>query len=151
VLGNFLLLFVIFILVLAIMNMTLIYLIISELTLFYLLMYSIILLLVYFDYMLRVVRLELCLCIALHRACSLGQWVSGRYCVGEVPRPYFSTITPYSLDHEVYHGSDSPVEFSVVLLPIIRIVEYHYYRKVIAMFMIFLSNITMHKYNLFLR
>ena len=50
-----------FILVLATMNMTLIYLIISELTLFYLLMFSIILLLVYFDYMLSIVRLELCL------------------------------------------------------------------------------------------
>ena len=44
--------------VLAIMNMNLIYLIISELTLFYLLMFLIILFLVYFDYMLSVVRLE---------------------------------------------------------------------------------------------
>jgi len=68
-------------------------------------MFSTILLLVYFDYMLSVVRLELCLCIGSYSACSLGQWVSGRYCVGEVPRPYLSTITPYSLDHEVDRGS----------------------------------------------
>ena len=78
------------------MSMTLIYLIISELTLFYLLMFVIILLLVYFDYTLSVVSLELCLCMGSHSACSLGQWVSGRYCVGEVPRPYLSPITPYS-------------------------------------------------------
>jgi len=128
VLGNFLLFIVVFILVLAIMNMSLIYLTISELTLFYLLMFSIILLLVYFDYMLSVVRLELYLCIGSYNACSLGQWVSGRYCVGEVPRPYLSMITPYSPDCEVDRGSDSPVESYVVLLPSIRTVEHHYYR-----------------------
>jgi len=75
--------------------------------------------------------------------------VSGRYCVGEVLRPYLSTITPYSLDHEVDHGSDSPVESSLVLLPSIR--TDHYYREVIAIFKIFIGNITMRKYNLFLR
>jgi len=133
------------------MNMTLIYLIISELTLFYLLMFSIILLFVYFDYMLSVVRLELCFCIGSYSAYSLGRCVSGGYCVGEVPRPYLSVITPYSPEPEVDHGSDSPVESFVVLLPIIRIVEHCYCREVIAMFMIFLANITMHKYNLFLR
>jgi len=69
------------------MNMTLIYLIILELTLFYLLMFLIILFLVYFDYMLSVVRLELCLCIELYNAYSLGRWVSDRYCIGEVSRP----------------------------------------------------------------
>jgi len=133
------------------MNMTLIYLIISELTLFYLLMFSIILFLVYFDYMLSVVRLELCLCIGSYSAYSLGQWVSGRYCVGKVPRPYLSTITPYSPDREVDRRSDSPIESFVVLLPSIRTVEHHYYREVIALFMIFLGNVTMHKYNLFLQ
>ena len=66
------------------MNMTLIYLNILELTLFYLLMFLIILFLVYFDFMLSVVRLELCLCIGSYIAYSIGRWVSGRYCVGEV-------------------------------------------------------------------
>jgi len=93
------------------MNITLIYLIISELTLLYLLMFSIIFLLVYFDYMLSIVILELCLCIGSYSAYSLGQWVSGRYCVGEVPRPYLSAITPYSPDHEVDCRSDSPKSF----------------------------------------
>jgi len=131
--------------------MTLIYLIISELTLFYFLMFLIILLLVYFDYMLNIVRLELCLCIGSYSTYSLGRWVRGRYCVGEVPRPYLSEITPYSLEHEVDHGSDSCVESFVFFVPIIRIVEHHYYREVIDMFLIFLANITMHRYNLFLQ
>jgi len=112
-------------------------------------MISIILLLVYFDYMLSVVSLELCLCIGSNSTCSLGQWVSGRYCVGEVPRPYLSLITPCSPDHEVDCGSDSPIKSFVVLLPSVGTVE-HYYREVIALFIIFLGNITMHRYNLFL-
>jgi len=124
-------------------------LIISKLTLFYLLMFSIILLLVYFDYMLSIVRLELCLCIRLYSTYSLGRWVSGRYCVGKVPRPYLSTITPYSPELEVDRGSDSPIESFIFLLLIITIVEHHYYKEVIGMFMIFLANITMHRYNLF--
>jgi len=128
ILGKLLFFFVIFILVLATMNMTLVYLIILELTLFYLLMFSIILLLVYFDYMLTIVRLELCLCIGSYSAYSLGRWISGRYCVGVVPRLYLSTITLYSPKLEVDHENDSPIEFFVFLLLIIRIVEHHYYR-----------------------
>ena len=93
----------------------------------------------------HIVRLELCLCIGSYSAYSLGRWVSGRYCVGEVPRPYLSTITPYS----------PKPESSVVLcsphIMIIRLVEHHYYREVIAIFMTFLANITMRRYNIFLR
>ena len=102
-------------------------------------MFLIILCLVYFDYMLSTVRLELCLCIGSYSAYSLGLWVSDRYCVGEVLTVFISH----------YHGSDSPIESFVFLLSIIRIVEHHYYREVIAMFMIFLADITMHRYKLF--
>ena len=66
-----------------------------------------------------------------------------------MPRPYLSAITPYSLELEVDRRSDSPIESFVFLCPIIRIVEHHYYWEVIAMFMIFLANITMRRYNLF--
>jgi len=92
------------------MNMTLIYLIILELTLFYFLMFLIILLLVYFDYMLSVVRLELCLCIGSYSAYSLGRWVSDRYCVSEVPltvlNAYFipSTMAQYSMISTIKHS-----------------------------------------------
>ena len=77
--------------------------------------------------MLSVVRLELYLCIGSYSAYSLGRWVSDRYCVGEVPRLYLSMITPYSLEVEVDHRSDSPIDSFVFLLPIIRIVKHHYY------------------------
>jgi len=99
--------------------------------------------------MLSVVRLELCLCIGSYSAYSLGRWLSDRYCVGEVPRPYLSAITPDSPKLEVDRGSDSPIESFVFLLPVIRIVEHDYYTEVLAMFMIFHVNITMHRYNLF--
>jgi len=106
------------------MNMTLIYLNILDLVLFYLLMFLIILFLVYFDYMLSVVRLELCLCIGSYSTYSLGQWVSDRYCVGEVPRPHLFVITPYSPELEVDRRSDSPVESFDNIVRILRIYSY---------------------------
>jgi hypothetical protein len=132
------------------MNSTLFYSIISELTLLYLIMFSIILFLVYFDYMFSIVGLELCLCIGSYSACSLDRWVSGKYCVGVVPRLYLSAITPYISDHEVDHRSDNLVESFVILLLNIGLVEYPYYTEEIALFLIFFGNITMHRYNLFL-
>jgi len=107
VLGNFFYFIVIFIIVLPTMNSILFYSTILEFTLLYLIMFSIILFLVYFNYMLSIVGLELCLCIGSYSACSLGRRVSDKYCVGMVPRPYLSTNTPYILDREVDHGSDS--------------------------------------------
>jgi hypothetical protein len=69
------------------MNMTLVYSIILDMTLLYLIMFSIIVYLVYFDYMLSIVRLELHSNIGSYSACSLVPWVSGQYCVGVVPIP----------------------------------------------------------------
>jgi hypothetical protein len=131
------------------MNMTLVYSTILDMTLLYLLIFLIIMFLVYFDYMFGIVGLELCLCIGSYSACSLDLWVSGKYCVGVVPIPYFPTIAPYILDREVDRGSDSPVESFVVLLSI-GPVEHNYYREVIAIFFIFLCNILMHRCNLVL-
>jgi hypothetical protein len=76
------------------MNMTLVYSIILDMTLLYLIMFLIILSLVYFDYMLGIVRLELYLSIGSYSACSLDRWVSGKYCVDVVPIPYFPAIAP---------------------------------------------------------
>jgi hypothetical protein len=131
------------------MSSTLFYSIISDLTLLYLIMFSIILFLVYFDYMFSIVGLELCLCIGSYSACSLDRWVSGKYCVGVVPRPYLSAIAPYIPDREVDRGSDSPVESFVALLPSIGLAEQTYYIEVIAMSLVFSGNITMHRCNLF--
>jgi hypothetical protein len=86
-------------------------------TLLYLIIFSIILFLVYFDYMLGIVRSDLYLSIGSYSACSLISWVSGKHCVGVVPIPYLPAIAPYILDRMVDHRSDSPVESSVVHLP----------------------------------
>jgi hypothetical protein len=59
-----------------------------------------------------------------------------------VPIPYFPVIAPYIPDHVVDRGSDSPIESFVVHLPSIGQAEHNYYREVIAMFFIFLCNIT---------
>ena len=75
------------------------------------------------------------------------QWISDRYCVGEVPRPYLSVITPYSLELEVDRGSESHVESFVFFLP--KDCRAPLLWEVIALFMTFLANITMHRYNLF--
>jgi hypothetical protein len=99
------------------MNMTLVYSIILDMTLLYLIMFSIILFLVYFDYMLGIVRLELYSSIGSYSACSLISWVSSKHCVGMVPIPYLPMIAPYIPDHVVDRGSDSPVESSVVHPP----------------------------------
>jgi hypothetical protein len=77
---------------------------------------SITLFLVYFDYMLGIVRLELYSSIGSYSACSLDRWVSGKYCVGVVPIPYFLAIAPYISDRVVDRRSDSPVESFVVHL-----------------------------------
>jgi hypothetical protein len=132
------------------MNMSLVYSVILDMTLLYLIIFSIILFLVYFDYMLGIVRSDLYSSIGSYSACSLISWVSGKHCVGMVPIPYLPTIAPYILDHVVDRGSDSPVESSVVHLPSIGQAEHNYYREVMAMFHIFLSNITMRRYNIFL-
>jgi hypothetical protein len=132
------------------MNMTLVYSIILDMTLLYLIIFSIILFLVYFDYMFGIVRSDLYSSIGSYSAYLLISWVSGKYCVGMVPIPYLPTIVPYISDRVVDRGSDSPVESSVVHLPSIGQAKHNYYRKVMAMFYIFLSNITMRRYNLFL-
>jgi hypothetical protein len=132
------------------MNMTLVYSIILDMTLLCLIMFSIILFLVYFDYMLGIVRSDLYSSIGSYSACSLISWVSGKHCVGVVPIPYLPAIVPYIPDRMVDRGSGSPIESSVVHLPSIGQAEHNYYREVMAMFYIFLSNITMRRYNLFL-
>ena len=96
------------------MNMTLFYSIILDMTLLYLLIFSIIMFLVYFDYMLGIVRLVLYSNIGSYSSYSLNSWVSGRYCVGVVPILYLPTIAPYIPGHVVDHGCDTPVESFIV-------------------------------------
>jgi hypothetical protein len=132
------------------MNMTLVYSTILDMTLLYLLIFSIIMFLVYFDYMLGIVGLDLYSNIGSYSACSLISWVSGQYCVGMVSIPYFPVITPYISDCVVVCGCDIPVESYIVHLLNVDCVEHNYYKKTLAVFMIFLHNISMCRYNLIL-
>jgi hypothetical protein len=128
------------------MKMTLVYSTILDMTLLYLFIFLIIMFLVYFDYMLGIARLDLYSNIGSYSARSLNSWVSGKYYVDVVPIPYFPMIAPYILDHVVVHESDSPIESYIVHLLNIDHVEHNYYKERLAMFMIFLHNISMRRY-----
>jgi predicted AlkP superfamily pyrophosphatase or phosphodiesterase len=108
------------------MNITLVYSTILDMTLLCLLIFSIIMFLVYFDYMLSIVGLDLYSNIGSYSARSLISWVSGQYCVGVVPIPYFPAIAPYISDRVVVRRCDIPVEFYIVHLPNVDHVEHNY-------------------------
>ena len=94
--------------------------------------------------MLGLVRLELYTCLESYSVYPCVEWVNDKYCVGVVPKPYLSAIVPYIPDREVVRGSDSSIDSYIVNLSCTGQAEQHYYRGVIAMFLIFLDNITMH-------
>ena len=126
------------------MNMTLFYFNILLMTLLCLFIFAIILFLVYHSYIVGLVRLELYTCLGSYSVYPSDPWVNDRYCVGVVPIMYLSVIVPYMLDRGVVGGSDGSIDSYVVSLSCIGLAEQHYYRGVIAMFLIFLDNITMH-------
>jgi hypothetical protein len=132
------------------MNMTLVYSTILDMTLLYLFIFSIIMFLVYFDYMLGIAGLDLYSNIGSYSARSLNSWVSGKYCIGVEPILYFLAIAPYISNRVVVRGSDSPIESYIVHLLNVDRVEHNYYKKRLAMFMIFLHNISMRRYKLVL-
>ena len=104
---------------------------------------------VYRSYMLGIVRLELYTCLGLYSVHPEVQWVNDKYCVDVVSIPYLSAIAPYMPDRWVVRDSDSFVDSYIVPLSCIGQAEQHYYRGVIAMFLIFLDNINMHGRSLF--
>ena len=126
--------------------MTLFYFIILSMTLLYSFMFLVILFLVYYDYILGIVRSESYPCLGSYSVYPPVLWVNDRYCVGMVPRPYLSAIVPYIPDREVDRGSDSPIESFVVLLPFVGQAEQFYYGGMIAMFFNSLVILTMHEY-----
>jgi hypothetical protein len=69
---------------------------------------------VYFDYVLSIVGLSLCLCISLYSACPKVPWVGGWHYVGMVLIYCLPTNTLYILGHVVDRGYDIPVESFVV-------------------------------------
>ena len=141
ILGNSLLFFHCSSLFFDIMNMTLFY---FNMLIIYLFIFAIILFLVYYSYILGLVRLDLYTCLGSYSVYPSDPWVNDRYCVGVVLIPYLSAIVPYMPDRGVVRGSDSSIDSYIVPLSCIGLAEQHYYRGVIAMFLIFLDNITMH-------
>jgi hypothetical protein len=88
------------------------------LTLLYILfMFSVILFIVYFDYMLSIVRLSLQSSIRSYSTHLEVQWVSGQHCVSMVIIRCLTMNAPYILGHVVDRGCDTPVESFVVHSP----------------------------------
>jgi hypothetical protein len=112
-----------------------------DLTLFYILsMFSIILFIIYFDYILRIARLSLYSNIRSYSAHSLNSWVSGRHCVSVVLIHCLPMNAPYISGHVVDRGCDTSVESFVVHSPNIGQVGPGYEGR-LALFLIFLSNV----------
>ena len=124
------------------MNMTLFYSIILDMTLLYLLIFSIIMFLVYFDYMLGVVRVII---MFMHRIVKpsflLTNRVSGRHCVSVVLIRCLPADAPYIPDRMVDHEGDSLVESFVVHLPSVSQVGPGCDGSSQALFLLFFSNV----------
>jgi hypothetical protein len=103
-------------------------------------MFSVILFIVYFDYILSIVRMSLYSSIRSYSVHSLISWVSGRHCVSMVLIRCLPTNAPYISGHVVDCGSDTPVESFVVHSPNIGQVGPGCEGR-LALFFIFLSNI----------
>ena len=93
-------------------------------------MFFVIMFLVYFDYMLGVVRVII---MFMHRIAKrsflLMNRVSGRHCVSVMLIHCLPTDAPYILDHVVDREGDSLVESFVVHLPSVGQVGPGYYGK----------------------
>jgi hypothetical protein len=103
-------------------------------------MFLVIMFIVYFDYMLSIVRLSSCSSISSYSARSKVLGVSGRYCVSVVLIHCLPADAPYIPSHMVDHGCDTPIESVVVHSLNIGQVGSSYEGRQ-ALFLIFLSNI----------
>jgi hypothetical protein len=77
-------------------------------------MFLVIMFIVYFDYMLSIARLSLCLSISSYSARSSVHGVSGRHCISVVLMCCLLIDAPYITCHVVDHGCDTPVESFIV-------------------------------------
>jgi hypothetical protein len=89
-------------------------------------MFLVIIFIVYFDYMLSIVRFSLYSSISSYSACSNIHGVSGRRCVNVVLICCLPADAPFILGHVVDHGCDTPVESFVVHSPSIGQVRSSY-------------------------
>ena len=115
--------------------------IVMTILVFILFIFFIIMFNVYFDYILSIASLSLCLCISSYSAHSKVHGVGGRHCVSMVLIRCLPMNTPYIMGHVVDHGCDTPIESFVVHSPNIGIQVGSSYEGRQALFLIFLSNI----------
>jgi hypothetical protein len=108
--------------------------------LFILFMFSVILAIVYFDYMLSIVRLSLYSSIRSYSAHLEVQWVSGQHCVSVMLICCLPANVPYIPSYVVGRGCDTPIESFVAHSPNIGQVGPGYEGR-LAPFLIFLSNV----------
>jgi hypothetical protein len=113
---------------------------IDMILLYILSMFSVILFIVYFDYILSIVKMSLYSSIRSYSAHYLISWVSGRHCVSVVLIRCLPANAPYIPGHVVDHGSDTPVESFVIHSPNIGQVGPDCEGR-LALFLIFLSNV----------
>ena len=88
--------------------------IVLSISVFLLFMFFIMMFNIYFDYILSIACLSLCLCIGSYSAHSNVHRVGGRHCVSVVLIRCLPVDTPYILGHVVDCGCDTPVESFVV-------------------------------------
>jgi hypothetical protein len=101
-------------------------------------MFLVIMFIVYFDYMLSVVRV---IVIFMHmfvkRSSLSSNRVSGQHCVRVVLIPCLPAKAPYIPDRVVDCGGDSPIESSIVHLPSIGLVGPNCYGSSQALSLLF--------------
>ena len=88
--------------------------IVMTILVFILFMFFVIMINVYFDYILSIASLSLCLCISSYSAHSKVHGVGGRHCVSMVLIRCLPIDAPYILGHVVDRGCDTPIESFVV-------------------------------------
>jgi hypothetical protein len=103
--------------------------IVMTILVFNLFMFLVTMFIVYFDYILSVASLSLCLCINSYSTRSGVHRVSGRHCVSVVLIHYLHVDTPYILGHVVDQGCDTPIESFVVHSPNIGASRFRLQRK----------------------
>ena len=91
--------------------------IVMTILVFIIFMFFVIMFFVYFDYILSITSLSLCLCINSYSAHSKVHGMGGRHCVSVVLIRCLPTDTPYILGHMVDRGCDTPIESFVVHSP----------------------------------
>jgi hypothetical protein len=91
--------------------------IVMTISVFILFMFLVTMFIIYFDYILSVVGLSLCLCISSYSACPEVPWVGGWHCVSMVLIYCLLVDILYIPSHVLDRGCDTPVESFVVHSP----------------------------------